>query len=85
MGSKLHRTKTNFSVWNYANSVKTEFVNAISPLFIQCHGDLNKTWKNIKMILHGSTTSQLPMEFIYNNNSVLGSKNIVETFNQYFF
>jgi len=34
--------------------------------------------------LHGSTTSKLPTEFIYNNNSVLGSKNIAETFNQYF-
>jgi len=52
---------------------------------MHCCGDLNKTWKNIKMILHGSTTSKLPMEFIYNNNSVLGSKNIAETFNQYFF
>jgi len=45
-------------------------------LFMQCRGDLNITWKNIKMILHGSTTSKLPTEFIYNNNSVLGSKDI---------
>jgi len=51
---------------------------------MQCRGDLNKTWKNINMILHGSTTSKLPTEFIYNNNSLLGSKNIAETFNQYF-
>jgi len=36
------------------------------------------------MILHGYTTSKLPMEFICNNNSVLGGRNIAETFNQYF-
>ena len=55
-----------------------------SDLFMKCRRDLNKTWKNIKMILHGSTTSKLPMEFTYNNNSVSGTKNITETFNQYF-
>ena len=35
------------------------------------------------MIIHGST-SKLPTEFTYNNNSVSGTKNITETFNQYF-
>jgi len=55
-----------------------------SDLFMKCRGDLNKTWKNIKMIMHGSTTSKLPIEFTYNNNSVSGTKNITETINQYF-
>ena len=55
-----------------------------SYLFMKCRGDLNKTWKNIKMIIHGSTTSKLPTEFTYNNNSVSGTKNIAETFDQYF-
>ena len=55
-----------------------------SNLFMVCRGDLNITWKNIKMIMHGFTTSKLPMEFTYSNNSVSGTKNIMETFNQYF-
>ena len=55
-----------------------------SDLFMKCRGDLTKTWKNIKMIIHGSTVSKLPTEFTYNNNSVSGTKNIAETFNQYF-
>jgi len=34
--------------------------------------------------MHGSTTCKLPMEFTYNNNSVSRTKNITDTFNQYF-
>ena len=55
-----------------------------SDLFMKCRGDLNETWKNIKMLIHGSTVSKLPTEFTHNNNSVMGTKNITETFNQYF-
>ena len=56
-----------------------------SDLFMKSREDLNKTWTNIKMIIHGSTMSKLPVEFTYNNNSVSGNKTIAETFNQYFF
>jgi len=52
---------------------------------MKCRGDLKKTWKNIKMIIHGSTISKLPMEFTCNNNSASDTKNITEKFDQYFF
>jgi len=36
------------------------------------------------MLIYDSEVSKLPTEFIYNNISISGTKNISETFNRYF-
>jgi len=43
-------------------------------------GDLNKTRRNIQMLIHSSEASKFPTEFIHNNIFISGTKNISVTF-----
>jgi hypothetical protein len=55
-----------------------------AELFTSCKDDLAATWKNIKSILHGLEVSELPKMFLQDGKPVLGSKNIADSFNDYF-
>ena len=55
-----------------------------ADLFTRCRSDLRATWTNIKAILHGSSASEMPKTFFKDNKSITGSKNIADSFNEYF-
>jgi len=46
------------------NSAERSYV---SDLLVTCRGNLNKIWRNIKMLIYGSKVSKFPTEVIHNN------------------